>query len=248
MLLIQKESSKNKHNANMNNSLYNKDPQGAQNRNSNKIETWNQITKVKTAGFPKQENVTQLINQNQQLVKSKPLSVLEAIQKRISQQLRNNQQVTPIANIYDLICYPDILRIAYAKVMKNKGALTPGTDPTVTADTFAERQIQILSLKLKTGLFKWKAVRRIMINKPGKKEKRPLGFPDFDDKVVQCAILIILEVAYKAEFDKMDCNFGFRPHKDCNCAIEKIDLEARFFQFAVKETSKELTTISFMKY
>jgi retron-type reverse transcriptase len=73
-----------------------------------------------------------------------------------------------------------------------------------------------------------------MINKPGKKEKRPLGFPDFDDKVVQGAILIILEVAYEAEFEKMDCNFGFRPHKDCNTAMEKINMEARFFQFAVE--------------
>jgi retron-type reverse transcriptase len=200
----------------------------------NELQTWEQIPKVKWEGLPKQEDVNQLIAQNQELTKSKPLLVIEGIQKRIHTQLENNQQVTPIANIYDVLCHPDILRIAYAKVMKNKGALTPGSDPNITADTFAGKQIQELSQSLKKGTFKWKPVRRIMIEKPGKKEKRPLGLPDFDDKVVQGAILLILEEAYEAEFEKLNCNFGFRPNKDTNGAMEKINMEARFFQFAVE--------------
>jgi retron-type reverse transcriptase len=73
-----------------------------------------------------------------------------------------------------------------------------------------------------------------MIDKPGKKEKRPLGLPDFDDKIVQCAILILLEAAYENEFEKLNCNFGFRPNKDTNAAMEKINLEARFYQFGVE--------------
>lgn len=202
--------------------------------NKNSQQTWEQIPKVKWDGFRKQEDVNQLIEQNQTLTKSKPLIVIEAIQKRIEKQLANNEQVSPIANIYDLLCHPDILRIAYSKVMKNKGSQTPGSDSTITADSFAEKQIQELSLKLKTGTFKWKPVRRIMIEKPGKKEKRPLGLPDFDDKVVQGAILIILQAAYEPEFEKLNCNFGFRPNKDTNGALEKIDLEARFYQFAVE--------------
>lgn len=202
--------------------------------NKNLPETWEQIPKVKWDGFPKQEDVNQLIEQNQILKKSKPLQVIEAIQRRIEKQLENNEQVSPIANIYDLICHPDILRVSYSKVMKNKGALTPGSDSTISADSFAEKQIQELSLKLKTGTFKWKPVRRIMIDKPGKKEKRPLGLPDFDDKVVQGAILILLQAAYEPEFEKLNCNFGFRPNKDTNGAIEKIDLEAKFYQFVVE--------------
>jgi retron-type reverse transcriptase len=201
---------------------------------NSKLETWENIPKVKWDGLPKQEDVNQLIKQNQTLIKSKPLIVIEAIQKRIATQISNNQEITPIANIYDLLCHPDILRIAYSKIKGNKGALTPGTDPNTSADTFAEEQIRELSLKLKTGRFKWKSVRRIMIDKPEKKEKRPLGLPDFDDKVVQCAILLILEAAYENEFEKLNCNFGFRPNKDTNSAMEKINLEARFYQFGVE--------------
>jgi hypothetical protein len=139
--------------------------------NRNKIETWENIPKVKWEGLPKKEDVNQLINQNQKLIKSKPLLVIEAIQKRTSKHLINNETITQIANVHDLICHPEILRIAYAKVKGNKGALTPGTDPKITADSFAEQQIQELSKKLKTGTFKWKPVRRIMVEKPGKKKK-----------------------------------------------------------------------------
>lgn len=201
---------------------------------SSKLERWENIPKIKWDGLPKQEDVNQLIKQNQTLIKSKPLIVIEAIQKRIATQISNKQETTPIANVYDLLCHPDILRIAYSKIKGNKGALTSGTDPNISADTFAEEQIQELSLKLKTGTFKWKPVRRIMIDKPGKKEKRPLGLPDFDDKVVQGAILVLLEAAYENEFEELNCNFGFRPNKDTNSAMEKIDLEARFYQFGVE--------------
>lgn len=201
---------------------------------NSKLETWENIPKVKWAGLPKQEDVNQLMKFNQTLIKSKPLIVIEAIQKRIANQISNNQEITPIANIYDVICHPDILRIAYSKIKGNKGALTPGTDSNTTADSVAEEQIQELSRKLKTGTFKWKPVRRIMIDKPGKKEKRPLGLPDFDDKIVQCAILIMLETAYESEFEKLNCNFGFRPNKDTNAAMEKINLEAKFYQFGVE--------------
>lgn len=200
----------------------------------NKVETWEEIPKVQWVGLPKKEDVNQLINQNQTLIKSKPLIVIEAIQKRIAHQIQNNIEITPIANIFDVLCHHDIIRIAYTNIIGNKGALTPGTDSTITADTFAEQQIQELSQKLKSGTFKWKPVRRIMVEKPGKKEKRPLGLPDFDDKVVQAAILIILQAGYESEFEKLNCNFGFRPNKDTNTAMEKINMEARHFQFGVE--------------
>lgn len=211
-----------------------KKPKPQLSTDNSKFETWENIPKVKWDGLPKQEDVNQLIKQNQTLIKSKPLIGIEAIQKRIATQISNNQEITPIANVYDLLCHPDILRIAYSKIKGNKGALTPGTDPNTSADTFAEEQIQELSRKLKTGKFKWKPVRRIMIDKPGKTEKRPLGLPDFDDKIVQCAILILLEAAYENEFEKLNCNFGFRPNKDTNAAMEKINLEAKFYQFGVE--------------
>lgn len=198
---------------------------------TNRLETWEQIPKTKWEGLPKKEVITLHFNTNQTLVKSKPLQVLDNIRKRIDNQI---QQISPIDNIYNIVTHPDILRISYSKVKRNKGKLTPGSDPTITADTIAEKQIQELSKRLRNGTFKWKPVRRILIEKPGKREKRPLGLPDFDDKIVQGAILLILEAAYEGEFEKYNCNFGFRANKDTNGAIEKIKMEARHYQYAIE--------------
>lgn len=71
---------------------------------------------------------------------------MKQFKKKRANQLENNQQITPIANIYDGACHLDILRIAYSKVIKNKGAQTPGSDQNITADKFTQKQIQQLSL------------------------------------------------------------------------------------------------------
>lgn len=204
------------------------------NQPNDHLQRWEEIPKVKWEGLPKKDAITIHFNQNQTLVKSKPLQVLENIQKRIDNQIQNNQPISPIENIYNIATHPDILRISYSKIKTNKGKLTPGTDPTISADTIAEKQIQELSKKLRNGTFKWKPVRRILIEKPGKTEKRPLGLPDFDDKIVQGAILLVLEATYEGEFEKYNCNWGFRANKDTNGAIEKIKMEAKHYQYAIE--------------
>lgn len=73
-----------------------------------------------------------------------------------------------------------------------------------------------------------------MIPKPGKSEKRPLGLPDFDNKMVQEVIRMILESIYEPEFDYYDCNSGFRPKRDCNHAIRNISQKAQFADFAIE--------------
>jgi hypothetical protein len=48
-------------------------------QNKNEPQTWEQIPKTKWDGLQKKEDVNQLIKENQTLVKSKPLLVIEAI-------------------------------------------------------------------------------------------------------------------------------------------------------------------------
>lgn len=113
------------------------------------------------------------------------------------------------------------MRIAYNKLSKNKGALTPGTENS-TADGFSESLINQISASLMCGTFKWSAIRRIYIPKPGKSEKRPLGLPDFSNKLVQEGIRLVLVSIYEPEFEKYETNYGFRPNRDCNDAIQDI--------------------------
>ncbi len=122
---------------------------------------------------------------------------------------------------------PDLLRIAYKKLSTNKGALTPGPYGD-TPDGFSEEKIQIISKKILNGTYTWSPIKRIMIPKPGKTTKRPLGIPEFTDKLIQETIRMTLESIYEPHFNNINCNSGFRPNRDCAYAIRKIRQKAQF--------------------
>lgn len=196
-----------------------------------KIETWEQIPKKKLKKLNKQQIDFKKIEQGFSL--SIPVKVLESIKNKNEYLLKTNQPLTPHDDLIHLVSHPDLLRLAFWKLSKNKGAMTPGTQGN-TADSISEDQIQTLSQQIKTGKFKWSPIQRIYIPKPGKTALRPLGLPDFNNKMVQESIRLILESIYEPEFNQLDCNSGFRPHRDCNYAIRKISQKAQFSDYAIE--------------
>jgi group II intron reverse transcriptase/maturase len=52
-------------------------------------------------------------------------------------------------------------------------------------------------------------------------EKRPLGLPSLEDKVVQKGISRILEAIYEQDF--LDCSYGFRLNRSCHDALRAVD-------------------------
>jgi RNA-directed DNA polymerase len=97
---------------------------------------------------------------------------------------------------------------AYRRTRKDGAAGVDG----VTAEQYEvdlEANLSSLLERFKTGRYRAPAVRRVHIPKPGTKKTRPIGIPTLEDKVLQRAVLMVLEPVY--EQDYMDCSYGFRP-------------------------------------
>jgi RNA-directed DNA polymerase len=59
--------------------------------------------------------------------------------------------------------------------------------------------------------------KRVYIPKPGSRKKRALGIPALEDKLVQSALVRILQQIYEQDF--IDDSFGFRPNRSCHDAL-----------------------------
>jgi RNA-directed DNA polymerase len=113
------------------------------------------------------------------------------------------------------------LRSAFKKVKARGGA--PGVDHQ-TIEMFErqlEENLEKLAKSLREGSYRPQAIQRVWIPKPGSKEKRPLGIPTVRDRVVQRALLHVLEPIFEKEFEQQ--SYGFRPDRGCKDALRRVD-------------------------
>ena len=110
---------------------------------------------------------------------------------------------------------------AIRKVVANQG--TPGVDH-VTVEQFDSRnreELARLHAQLKDDTYRPQAVRRKWIDKPGSREKRPLGIPTVRDRVVQTALRNVIEPIFDVTFSEH--SYGFRPGRGCHQALEHVE-------------------------
>jgi len=92
----------------------------------------------------------------------------------------------------------------------------------VTADDYEqdlEVNLQRLLDRAKSGTYQAPPVRRVHIPKGGSStETRPLGIPTLEDKILQRAIVMLLEPIYEQDF--LDCSYGFRPGRSAHDALK----------------------------
>ncbi|WP_214633152.1 group II intron reverse transcriptase/maturase [Antrihabitans cavernicola] len=128
-------------------------------------------------------------------------------------------------DLFNLVCDPATLIVAFDRVAGNRGARAPGVDGLTVADV--EEQVGApgflddLRASLKDGSFRPLPVRERVIPKPGGSGKvRRLGIPTVADRVVQAALKLVLEPIVEADFAPV--SYGFRPNRRAQDAIAEI--------------------------
>lgn len=113
----------------------------------------------------------------------------------------------------------DWLREAYRRTRKDGAA---GVDGEVAAAYEADLDANLQSLleRFKTGRYRAPPVKRVYIPKADGRRQRPIGIPTLEDKILQRAVLMVLEPIYEQAFS--DRSYGFRPGRSAHQALDAL--------------------------
>lgn len=117
----------------------------------------------------------------------------------------------------------DWLREAYQRTRKDGARGVDGQSAGEYA-THLEDNLRSLLDRAKSGTYRAPPVRRVHIPKGSGAETRPLGIPTFEDKVLQRAVVMVLEAVYEQDF--LACSYGFRPGRSAHQALEALQHQA----------------------
>jgi retron-type reverse transcriptase len=122
---------------------------------------------------------------------------------------------TTLAHLIDI----DLLRDAYRRTRKDGATGVDGQSAEQYAANLEDNLRSLLD-RAKSGTYRAPPVRRVHIPKGDGKERRPIGIPTFEDKVLQRAVAMVLEVIYEQDF--LDCSYGFRPRRSAHQALGEL--------------------------
>ena len=139
-------------------------------------------------------------------------TVLEIIRER-------GRRGLPLERVYRLLFHPGLYLLAYGKLYRNAGAMTPGATGE-TVDGMHLGKIKDIIGALRSERYRWTPVRRTYIAKKNSAIKRPLGLPTWPDKLLQEVLRLILEAYYEPQFSGR--SHGFRPGRGCHTALSEV--------------------------
>ena len=136
--------------------------------------------------------------------------------QRIAELARQSSALsfTSLAHLIDI----DWLREAYARTRKDGAAGVDGQNAKAYAENL-EGNLRELLERVKSGTYRASPVRRVHIPK-GERSTRPIGIPTFEDKLLQRAVLMVLEAIYEQDF--RNGSYGFRRGRSAHQALDML--------------------------
>jgi group II intron reverse transcriptase/maturase len=152
------------------------------------------------------------------MMRTLSLNDISTRQEKIAQQSRQAPSMawTTLAHHVDL----EWLHEAYRRTRKDAAVGVDGVTAQAYEAALAANLMELLE-QFKTGRYRAPAVRRVHLPKEGAHHKtRPIGIPTLADKILQRAVLMVLEPVYEQDF--LDCSYGFRPGRGAHQALEAL--------------------------
>lgn len=140
-------------------------------------------------------------------------SALERVRQAASKD-RKQRFTALLHHVYDI----ERLRAAYGEIERNAAAGIDGETWRHYGENL-EANIRVLSERLRQGVYRAKPVRRAYIPKADGRQ-RPLGVPALEDKIVQRAVVEVLNAIYETDF--LGFSYGFRPGRSPHGALDAL--------------------------
>jgi RNA-directed DNA polymerase len=143
---------------------------------------------------------------------------VSTLRQRIAERAKRSPETgfTSLAHLMDINWMVE----AFARTRKD-GAV--GVDGQTVEDYvdggFLPKLTDLLD-RAKSSAYRAPPVRRVHIPKGTGPETRPIGIPTFEDKVLQRAVVMVLETIYEQDF--LDCSYGFRPGRSAHQALDAL--------------------------
>ncbi len=157
---------------------------------------------------------------------------------RVRQAARRDRDVRFTALLHHVTV--DRLRVAYRAISPNAAA---GVDGVTWRDYGLDLEAKLLDLhaRVHRGAYRARAVRRVFIPKADGR-LRPLGVAALEDKIVQRAVVEVLNAIYEEDF--LGCSYGFRPGRGPHDALDALSvaLERKRVNFVLDADIRDFFT------
>lgn len=123
--------------------------------------------------------------------------------------------------LFDKVFSERNLLAAFQQVASKDGAAGVDHVSVMQFERALPESLWEVSDQLKSGTYQPQSIRRVHIPKPGSNETRPLGIPTVRDRMVQAAVVKVIEPIFERDF--AEHSYGFRPGRGCKDGLRRVD-------------------------